>query len=263
MLTLAQVFDQLVIASVLEDGMVKTGIFGLAQLMSNVILAPKRGIIAAAIPVLSRAWKEKDREKLQRIYQRSSINQLIFSCGLFLLIALNYKEAIHTFQLKEELLLGFTAFIILGLTRVVEMGTGLNAEIIGTSTYWRFELISGVLLLCIMLPMSYVLAKQMDILGPAIANLVAIGLYNLVRCVFLWKKFRLVPFTKASLYTLLLAGGCYFLCYYLFDSMHGFWGLVVRTAAFGILYVAGTIAFKLTPDSQPIVAAIRKRIMKA
>lgn len=262
-LTLAQVFDQLVIASVLEDGMVKTGIFGLAQLMSNVILAPKRGIIAAAIPVLSRAWKEKDREKLQRIYQRSSINQLIFSCGLFLLIALNYKEAIHTFQLKEELLLGFTAFIILGLTRVVEMGTGLNAEIIGTSTYWRFELISGVLLLCIMLPMSYVLAKQMDILGPAIANLVAIGLYNLVRCVFLWKKFRLVPFTKASLYTLLLAGGCYFLCYYLFDSMHGFWGLVVRTAAFGILYVAGTIAFKLTPDSQPIVAAIRKRIMKA
>lgn len=260
--TLAQVFDQLVIASVLEDGMVKTGIFGLAQLMSNVILAPKRGIVAAAIPVLSRAWKEKDRSKLQRIYQRSSINQLIFSCGLFFLIALNYKEAIHTFQLKDELLLGFSAFIILGLTRVVEMGTGLNAEIIGTSTYWRFELISGVLLLCVMLPLSYILAKQMDILGPAVANLVAIGLYNIVRCVFLWKKFRLMPFTISSLYTILLAGGCFIISFYLFENIHGFWGLVFRTATFGILYVAGTLMLKLTPDSQPVVAAIAKRLKR-
>src|SRR5690606_37383321 len=89
--TIAQVFDQLVIAAVLDDGMAKTGIFGLAQLLAGVILAPKRGIVAAAIPALARAWKDKDREKLQRIYQRSSLNQLIFSCGLFLLIALNYE----------------------------------------------------------------------------------------------------------------------------------------------------------------------------
>lgn len=257
--TLAQVFDQLVIASVLKDGMVKTGIFGLAQLMSNVILAPKRGIVAAAIPALARAWKDKDREKLQRIYQRSSINQLIFSCGLFLLIALNYKEAITTFNLKGELLLGFSAFLILGVTRVIEMGTGLNAEIIGTSTYWRFNLISGVLLLFIMLPLSYVLAKKMDIMGPAVANLVAIGLYNAVRCVFLWKKFKLMPFSWASLYTLLLAGACFLLSYFLFDNMHGFWGLVFRSAFFCILYVAGTIYFKLTPDSKPVIETIVKR----
>ena len=84
---------------------------------------------------------------LQRIYQRSSINQLIFAIGIFLLIVLNYNQAIETFNLKDAYLLGFNAFIFLGLTRVVDMGTGLNAQIIGTSNYWRFELISGVILL--------------------------------------------------------------------------------------------------------------------
>ena len=260
--TLAQVFDQLLIASVLDEGIKKAGIFGLAQLMSNVILAPKRGIVAASIPVLSRAWKEKDYNKLQRIYQRSSINQLLFSGGLFLLITLNYTEAIHTFQLKEELLLGFTAFIVLGLTRVIEMGTGLNAEIIGTSAYYKFELISGLVLLSVMLPLSYILAKQFDILGPAIANLIAIGLYNLVRLIFLWKKFGFMPFNQKTMYALLLGAACYGISWFLFREAAGIWGIVGRTALFGMLYVPGIIFFKITPDSQPVLETIRKRLSK-
>lgn len=258
--TIAQVFDQLVIASILDDGLAKAGIFGLAQLMAGVILAPKRAIVAAAIPALSRAWKEKDREKLQRIYQRSSLNQLIFSLGLFLLIALNYQDAIITFQLKNDFLLGFSAFLILGATRVVEMGTGLNAEIIGTSTYWRFELISGVVLLLIMLPLSILLARQFDIIGPAIANLVAIGLYNLIRFIFLWKKFQLMPFNRGTLQALLLAGLAFLVSYLLFQNMNGFVGLVVRSIVFCALYAGGTILFRITPDAEPVVAAIRKRI---
>ena len=38
---------------------------------------------------------------LQKIYQRSSINLLLFSCGIFLLIALNYREAVQIFGLKD------------------------------------------------------------------------------------------------------------------------------------------------------------------
>ena len=32
-------------------------------------------------------------------------------------------------------------FIFLGLTKVVDMGTGLNSQIIATSTYWKFEML--------------------------------------------------------------------------------------------------------------------------
>ena len=258
--TVSQVFDSIVIASVLTDGIDKAGIFGIAQIMTSVIQAPQRSIIAVSIPHLSKAWKDKNKALLQKIYQRSSINLLLFSCGIFILIALNYREAVQTFGLKDAYLQGFSAFILLGLMRIIDLGTGVNAQIIGTSTAWRFELISGAILLTFMLPLTYILAKQMDILGPALANLISVSIYNIVRIAFLWKKYRLFPFTIQSVYTILVAAGCYAICHFAFFQMHGFWGLVLRSIVFLLLYGGATIYFRLSPDIIPVIISIRKRL---
>jgi O-antigen/teichoic acid export membrane protein len=258
--TISQVFDSIVIAAVLKDGMAKAGIFALAQILGSVIQAPQRGIVAASISHLSRAWKEKNMELLQRIYQRSSINQLIFATGLFILIALNYKEAIISFNLKETYLSGFNVFLMLGLMRIIDMGTGVNAQIISTSTYWKFELVSGVILLLLMLPLTYILTQQYDILGPAMANLISITIYNIIRIAFLWKKFNLFPFTIQSLYTVLLGAISFVICYYVFAGMHGFGGLALRSIAFILLYATGTVYLKLSPDTQPVLQTIRKKL---
>jgi O-antigen/teichoic acid export membrane protein len=258
--TLSQVFDTIVIAAKLDDGMAKAGIFALAQILGSVIQAPQRGIVAASVTHLSRAWKEKNMGALQRIYQRSSINQLVFAIGLFCLIALNYTDAVLTLHLKEIYLSGFNAFILLGLMRIVDMGTGVNAQIISTSNYWKFEFVSGMVLLVLMLPLTYILTQRYDILGPAIANLISITIYNLIRIAFLWKKFRLFPFTKQSLYTVLVGAVSFTICYYVFAGMSGFAGLALRSIGFILLYATGTIYLKLTPDIQPVMAAVRKRL---
>jgi O-antigen/teichoic acid export membrane protein len=259
-LTLYQVFDAIVIASVLKDGLSQAGIFALAKLMGSVIQAPQRGVITTSFPHLSRAWKEKNMGLIQRVYHRSSINLLIFACGLYALIALNYREAILAFHLKESYLLGFHAFLIIGLTCVIDMGTGLNSQIISTSTYWKFELVSGVILLVFMLPLSYILAKQLGIVGPPLANLVSITMYNLIRLVFLWKKFRLFPFSMQSLYTLLLAGACFGMSYFLLGGIQGIPGLIVRSIVFLGCYFAGAAWWKLSPDIHPVLNTIRKRL---
>lgn len=258
--TISQVFDSIVIASILKDGIKKAGIFGLAQVLTTIIQAPQRGIVASSIPHLSRAWKEKNIDRLQRIYQRSSINLLIFATGIFLLISLNYTEAITTFRLNEDFLFGFNAFLLLGLTKIVDMGTGVNAQIIGTSNYWRFELLSGVVLLLLMLPLNIILTRHYDIIGPAVANLISISVYNIIRIIFLWKKFKLFPFTIESLYTALLGMASFGICYFLFRSIHGFGGLALRSIAFLLLYGGGTIFLKLTPDIIPVIATVKKRI---
>jgi O-antigen/teichoic acid export membrane protein len=258
--TLSGVFDTMVIASVLEDGLEKAAIFTLAQTMTSIIQAPQRGVIAASIAHLSQAWKDKNMQTLQKIYQRSSINLLLFAAGIFVLIALNYTEAVYALKLKPEYALGFNAFLFIGLTRVIDLGTGLNAQIIGTSNYWRFELISGIILLAITLPLTYIMAKQYGIIGPAIATLVSVSLYNAIRLVFLYKKFRLQPFTAASLYTALIAGCCYAICYFAFRNMHDFPGLFVRSTAFLLLYGGSVVYFKLSPDVQPVWESIKKRL---
>lgn len=258
--TLAGVFDTIVIASVLENGLEQAAIFTLAQTLTSIIQAPQRGVVAASIAHLSQAWKDKDLTTLQRIYQRSSINLLLFAAGIFAVIALNYTEAVYTLKLKPEYALGFSAFLFMGLTRVVDLGTGLNAQIIGTSNYWKFELISGVILLIFTLPLTYILAKQYGIIGPAIATLASVSLYNLIRLAFLYHKFKLQPFTIASIYTALLAGGCYLLCYLAFRDLHGFAGLMIRSTVFILLYGGSVIYFKLSPDLQPVWRSIKKRL---
>lgn len=258
--TLSQVFDTIVIASLLDNGAAKAGIYGLATIMTSIIQAPQRGIISASISHLSKAWKDKNMTLLQKVYQRSSINQLVFACSIFLLIWMNFEDGIKTFGVKSTYLDASSIFFLLGITKIIDMGTGVNAQIIATSTYWRFELLSGVVLLSVMLPLTYLLTKEYGLIGPAIATVVSITIYNLIRIIFLWKKFKLFPFTIHSLYTLLLAAGCYFVCYFAFRNIHGIAGMTGRSISFVILYGLGVIYLKISPDITPVVQTIKKRM---
>lgn len=257
---ISSVFDTLVIGAVVTNGMKYVGIYTLAQNMSSLVFAPQRAISAAAISHLSQAWKDKDLGRINRIYQRSSLNQLIFGLGIFLLIWLNFTDGVLTLHLKQGYLDARIIFLYIGLTKVIDMGTGLNSQIIGTSIYWKVEVISGVILLMLTLPLNYLLTLQLQELGPAVANLFAIIMYNGIRYFFLLKKFKLQPFTRQTLYSILLAVACYGVCFLLFNTIHGFAGLFLRSSVFCLLYAAGVLYFKLTPDVLPVWDTIKKKM---
>jgi O-antigen/teichoic acid export membrane protein len=256
----ANVFDTLVIAAVIPNGLAFAGIYTLAQNIASLIQAPQRGIISASIAPLSKAWKDKDYGKIQRIYHRSSINQLIFSIGMFILIWLNFTDGVFTFSLKETYIHALPVFLLIGLMRILDMGTGLNAQIIGTSTFWRFEFFTGIILLAMALPLNYVLTKSIGVIGPAISNFIAFTIYNSIRCVFLYRKFKMQPFSMKSIYTVLLGAGCYLICHYAFRDQSGFLWIVIRSSAFVILYGLGVYYLRLSPDIKPVLGTIRKKV---
>jgi len=249
---IAYVFDNIVIAAVIPNGLAWAGIFSLAQNIASLIQAPQRGIIAASIGHLSRAWKDKDFDKIRRIYQRSSINQLIFACGIFALIWMNFLDGVKNFHLQPAYQQAMPVFLFLGLWRIVDMGTGVNSQIIGTSTLWRFEFITGIFLLAITLPLNYLLAKKLGVVGPAIATLLSYSIYNAIRYIFLLKKFGLQPFNRKTGLTLLLAIFAYCLSYLLFNHIHGFAAMALRSVCFLIVYVSGTLLLRLSPDLLPV-----------
>jgi O-antigen/teichoic acid export membrane protein len=257
---IAIVFDSIVIAAVIPNGLAWAGIFGLAQNIASLIQAPQRGIIAASLGHLSRAWKDKDLGKIRRIYQRSSINQLIFACGIFVLIWINFMDGVKNFHLQPAYEQAKPVFLFLGLWRIVDMGTGVNSQIIGTSTFWRFEFITGLILLGISLPLNYVLAKKLGVVGPAIATLVSYTIYNAIRYIFLLKKFGLQPFSYKTGLTLLLAAFSYFISYTLFRDIHGFAAMALRSLLFLVIYGGGTMLLKLSPDLIPVWNTLKKKL---
>ncbi len=256
---IAAVFAPIVIAAVMPDGLAFAAVFTLGQFMTSIMQAPQRGIIAASYGHLSKAWKDKDLKKINLIYHRSSINQLIFSTGIFLLIWLNFTDGILSFDLQKNYLDARYVFFFLGLNCIIDMGTGLNAQIIATSTFWRFDFITGVTLLTISLPLTYILTKATGIVGPAIATLISFTAYNLMRYIFLLKKFGMQPFDAKTLYTLLLATVDFFICYYLFSTHHGIVWIILRSATFIAIYFPAIIYLKLSPDVLPVWETIKKR----
>lgn len=257
---IASVFDTIVIAAVMPNGMAFAGIYSLAQNISSLIQAPQRAIISSSIGPLSQAWKEKNYDKINRIYHRSSINQLIFSCAIFCLIWLNFDDGIYTFNIQGDFLAAKWVFFYIGLAKIIDMGTGLNSQIIGTSTYWRFEFISGVILLSLVLPLNYYLTKQYGIIGPAFSNLISFSIYNLIRYLFLFRKYKMQPFTEKSVYTILLAAFAYFASYWLFSHQFGFEWIVLRSLLFVLILGSGMFLLRLTPDAKPVLIAIKRRL---
>ena len=259
--TVSTVFDSILIAAVLPNGLALAGIYTLAQNIASLIQAPQRGIISSSMASLSRAWKDKNIGKISRIYHSSSINMLIFSTAMFVLIWLNFTDGVFTFHLQKGYVDARWVFFYIGLMRIIDMGTGVNAQIIATSTRWRFDFVTGLILLLITLPLNYILTNYyFGVVGPAIANLITFTVYNAIRYFFLLKKYKMQPFTDKTIYTVILAVAGYYGCYFLFHQMEGFAGIIVRSTVFVLFFGAGSLILKLSPDILPVWATMKKKL---
>jgi O-antigen/teichoic acid export membrane protein len=255
---LRQSIDSLVLAA--KENLGKVGIFGFAAYMVSVLQAPFRSIVVVTVPILSRAWKEKKLDEISRIYKRSSINLLSFSLLAFFCVWLNYTQAIDFFGITSDYLEGRWVFFILGIVTIIEMGTGVNAQIIGTSTFWRFELWTGLLLTLLIIPLSYFLTVKYAILGPAIANIVSFTIYNALRIGFLWNRYKMQPFSMKSLEIIVIAVAAYFVVYLSLGTMAGLPGLVLRTVLYMGLFLACFYWRKISPDFMPVVHTVMKKL---
>jgi hypothetical protein len=184
----------------------------------------------------------------------------MISLFIFFLIWLNYERAVSTLQLNPIYLAGKWVVFFLGIKYIIDMGTGVNAQIIGTSTFWRFEFFCGVLLLSLAVPLNIILVKRFGIIGAAYSNVIAFSIYNILRLLFLWLKFQLMPFTQNTLFVILHSSICYLICYYLFRNVQGWTGIILSSIVFIALFGVSALYFKFSPDILPVWETIRKRM---
>ncbi len=258
--SMASVVDTIFIAAILPNGIGQAGVFTFGQYIASLIQAPQRAVIAATTGPLSQAWRDKDFRKLNKIYHRSAINLLLFSGAMFCLVWINYDDGIKTFHIQSDFLGAKWVFFWFGLTRMVDMGAGVNGQIISTSTYWRFDFLTGFILLALSLALNFFLTRGLGTVGPAIANLISFSIYNIIRYVFLLRKFNMQPFDAKTLYAILLTAACFLLSYLPFKNFYGLQWMVIRSLAFCIPFGAGMIWLKLSPDAIPVWLTVKKRL---
>jgi O-antigen/teichoic acid export membrane protein len=258
--TLAQYIDSIFIAGLSPKGLADAGVYTLATFISNTIQVPQRSIIAATIPVLAASWRTKNHSEIKRIYSRSSINLLLLSLIIFFIIWLNIDDFFNLLNINDDYQAGKTVILILGISKIIDAGTGVNSQLIATSRLWKFDVLTSIVLLLFTIPLNYFLVKNIGINGSAIANLVSFTVYNALRLYFIKKKFDMQPFTWKTFYSLVIAVGLYFLCHFLFVNMHGWAGIFIRSSVFGLLMLATIFGLQLTPDAHQLAVLTREKI---
>jgi O-antigen/teichoic acid export membrane protein len=252
--------DGIVLAA--KQNLGKVAIFGFASYLVTVMQAPYRSIVSITIPILSRHWKNKDIKGITKIYKRSSINLLTFALFIFFLIWLNFAPAIKLFNINPDYLEGKSVFILLGIVAIIELGTGVNGQIIGTSLYWRFELWTNLLLTCLIIPLSYILTTKYGLIGPAVANLVSFTVYNSIRYWFLLKKFNMQPFSTKTIEIFVISTAAFLITYFIFGTSGGFFLIVSRCVFFSIIFILPVYLRNISPDVKPVINTLRQRVIQ-
>lgn len=240
--------DALLINHLITDAAV--GVYAFAQYGGNILQVPQRSIQSVSLSIISKAWKDKNFPEINRLYQRSCINLLLISLFLFGLMWLNVKPALGLLNIQKDFEQALSALFILGVTRTIDAGTGINGVIIGTSTLWRFDFLSSVFLLALRLPLTYYCISHFGILGSALADLAAVTAYNFVRFEFLRRKFNMQPFNYKNILAIFLAILAYGIAFYAGSFSTSLLKIIIQTTIFCSLMVAGTFAFNLTPDAK-------------
>lgn len=246
--TVGQTIDTFIIASL--KGINLAGVFNLAQYVANLIQIPQRSIMSISTGVISEHWKNKNYSEINRIYKRSSINLLLAGLFIYGNMVLNIFDAFEVLPIQEDYKQGINVMLVLGIARIIDAGTGVNGTIIATSTLWRFDFISGIIMLLIRIPVTYYLIDKYGIIGSAFAEIFAYSIYNFIRFEFLRRKFNMQPFGKNTIYCIALAVVGFGTAYLVGNliEVNTWLKIIVQTAIFSGILAAGTFWLELSPD---------------
>ena len=132
--------DMMMLGSMLEDGtgegLKQIAFYTIAFYIGNAIMVPAKAIASISVPLIAKAWQEKDLDTIKDIYFKSSINQLIIGGVFFLCIWLSIDEIFAL--LPENFQSGKLVVLYIGFSQIINMLSGLNAQIIINSKYYKY-----------------------------------------------------------------------------------------------------------------------------
>jgi O-antigen/teichoic acid export membrane protein len=176
-----------------------TGIYAIAFFIAGVIDTPRRAITRIAAPIVSKAFHENNLLHINKLYKQTSVNQLIVGILLFLLIWLNIDSLYQIIPKGEIYQKGKYVVLLLGIAKIIDMGTSLNNEILGFSKYIIYAIALLLLSGFFNVWATWYFVQKIGIEGAAWATLLSILIFNVAKMAFIYYKFDMQPFSLATL----------------------------------------------------------------
>lgn len=249
--------DNLMVTSML--GLFNTGIYGVAFLIAVLIEIPKRSMNRILYPLIARAWKDNDVKKIQDYYQKSSLNLMLIGGLLFCGVWCNIDCLL--FFLPEDYKGAEMVIFYLGLSRLFDLSMGVNIEIILSSPVYKWNLVYTNAQLVIVVVANLILIPRLGLEGAALATAISVFLVNLINFGFLYVRFKLNPFTRSSIVSLLIIGGTMAVGMSIPYLKNVYLDLVVRSLVITVMYGSLVYLLRVSEDIASRIDPIINRIL--
>jgi len=175
----------------------ETAVYAVSLYLATMIKIPAKALMKISQPLIAEAQYKKDLNTISEIYTKSSINQMLVGGIIFIIIGVNLG---HVYQfLPEEYHAGVYVFLFIGLAKMIDMTAGLNAAIIRTSSWYRFDLYATLLLVVLTVVTNLIFIPIFGITGAAMATALSVLVHNVVYVIYVLVRMGIHPFTKKNL----------------------------------------------------------------
>ncbi len=253
----ARTNDTIILASQSSGGLSDAAVFTIATYLVTVMEVPQRSLVSITTPFIAEAWATRNLEKINRLYKKTALNLLIAGLAIFGIVMLNIRDIIN-FLGPAYAALGGLVFVS-GMAKLIDLSTGLNTQILLLSKYWKLDFFTNMFLVALCIPLNYWLTKRYNIMGPAYGNLIALGVFNSIRFVFIYKLFRFQPFTLNHVKALAIAIAVFAILWLLPSTSNLFLNIAIKSVSFIILYAFMVLKFKVSDDITELFVIARSR----
>jgi len=257
----AQNIDTIMIGGLSKEELAGIASFTVATYIATIIQIPQRGLTSVVSPMIAQAWKDKNLPLISSLYKKTSINLMVWSICLFLLIWLNI-DALFTF-LPAKYSDGKMVVVIMSISIIIELSTGANSEILINSGYWKLSFFTQLLVLVLLIPANYFMIKAYGIVGSAYSNLAGFFIYNFIRCMIIKVKYNMLPFDRNTLKVLLIAFGVYSAVLVIPVMDNVYLSIMARSTAVVVLFGGAVLWWKVSEDVSKVYVDLKKKFVKS
>jgi O-antigen/teichoic acid export membrane protein len=237
-----------------------TGIYATAFYFGTLIMLPGRSLRRIGSSIITQALKDNDYDTVKSVYAKSTLNMLIAAIGLFLLIWANEHNIFKI--LPGEFYDGRWVIFFIGLAQILNMIAGVSGEIIQFSKYYRVHaLIMGVFITLIVVS-NMILIPLMGIAGAALASAISYFIYDIIRFLFIYRKFGFQPYGFQHLIVIATGVVVYYGMQFLPEINSWIIDLGIRSALISILFGLSLYLFKVSPDMNRTINTLVNRFKR-
>ncbi len=223
--------------------------YSVAVFIASVIEFPGRAMFQIISPLVAQALNNNDEERLLLLLNKSANNLLLGSGLLFLLINLNLIDFYQWVNL-DGYAKALDVVLIISFGKLFSMSMGCLNNIITNSKYYQyvFWFSSASAILAVLLNLYFI--QLYGIIGAAYATLIVIVVINLLKIMLVQIAFKMNPFGKKTILTLIAIFGLYGIFSNFSIDFSPLVTLLIRSLLIVIAFSFVTYFLRLTDDFQ-------------